>query len=131
MAKQVKKSEPRVDIEAALTVNRRREPALRNPSGVLRQVFGAHGRLRYEFGAAEINGACALIQPSEAFEQQCASGMPVSDLHGPGAVWAWFVGSPRAFTFGFVGSSGWATRKMRSQLVAEYEVITGRRASAT
>lgn len=105
----------------------RKEPVLRNPGEVLRQVFGAHGRLRYESGASEFNGGCALIQPSVAFERECASGVPVSDLHGPGAVWAWFVGSPRAFTFGFVGSSGWATRKMRSQLIAEYEAVTSGR----
>jgi hypothetical protein len=124
MTVQVEKSEFRVGIVPAQAANRRNEPALRNPSEVLRQIFGAHGRRRYEVGAAEFNGACALIQTSEAFERECASGVPVSDLHGPGAVWAWFVGSPRAFTFGFVGSSGWATRKMRSQLAAAYESVT-------
>ncbi|AQH05772.1 hypothetical protein A9R05_42915 (plasmid) [Burkholderia sp. KK1] len=108
----------------ALDFSRLNEPALRDPSEALRQIFGAHGRRRYESGAAEFNGACALIQPSEAFERECASGVPVSDMHGPGAVWAWLVGSPRAFTFGFVGSSSWATRKMRSQLAAEYEAVT-------
>ncbi len=127
MTEQVEKPEFRLEIVSAMAANRRDEPALRNPSEVLRHVFGAHGRRRYEFGAAEFNGACALIQPSEAFERECASGVPVSDLHGPGAVWAWFVGSPRAFTFGFVGLSGWATRKMRSQLAAEYEAATSRR----
>jgi hypothetical protein len=110
----------------AMAASRWKEPTLRNPSVALRQVFGAHGRRRYEPGEAELNGACALIQPSEAFEREGASGVPVSDLHGPGAVWAWFVGSPRAFTFGFVGSSGWATRKMRAHLAAEYEAVTGR-----
>ena len=126
MTEQVDKAEFRVEIAPARAANRRNEPALRNPCEVLRQVFGAHGRRRYEFGAEEFNGACTLIQPSEAFERECASGVPVSDIHGPGAVWAWFVGSPRAFTFGFVGSSSWATRKMRSQLAAEYEAVTSR-----
>lgn len=129
MTEQVEKTEFRVEIAPALATKTRNEPALRNPSEVLRQVFGSHGRRRYEFGAEEFNGACALIQPSEVFERECATGVPVSDLYGPGAVWAWFVGSPRAFTFGFVGSSGWATRKMRSQLAAEYEAVTGRRTS--
>ncbi len=103
------------------------EPALRDPSEVLREVFGAHGPLRYKRGASEFNGACTLIQPSEAFDRECVTGFPFSDVEGEGAVWAWFVGSPRAFTFGFVRSSGWATRKMRSHLAAEYEAVTGLR----
>jgi hypothetical protein len=121
MTGQTEKAEFRVETVRALAPDKRKEPRLRNPGDALRQVFGAHGRRRYELGEGEFNGACALIQPSEAFERECATGVPVSDLHGPGAVWAWFVGSPRAFTFGFVGSSGWATRKMRSQLAAEYK----------
>lgn len=124
MTKKVENPGVRAEIEPTLVAKRSNEPALRNPSEVLRQVFRSHGRLRYEFGAAEFNGACALIQPSEAFERECVSGVPVSALHGKGAVWAWFVGSPRAFTFGFVGSSGWASRKMRQQLAAEYEAVT-------
>lgn len=129
MTEQVEDAEFRGETLRAQASSRGNEPALRNPSEVLRQIFGAHGRRRYESGAAEFNGACALIQPSKAFEQECASGVPVSDIHGPGAVWAWFVGSPRAFTFGFVGSSSWATRKMRSQLAAEHEAVTGLRGS--
>ena len=120
MTRRVKKPK----IVRVLSASKSTEPALRDPDEVLRRVFCAHGRRRYESGAEEFNGACTLIQPSEAFERECASGVPVSDLHGPGAVWAWFVGSPRAFTFGFVGSSSWATRKMRSQLAAEYEAVT-------
>lgn len=127
MTEQDEKAGFRAEIVPALSADRHSEPALRNPSEVLRLVFGAHGRRRYEFGAEEFNGACALIQPSEAFERECATGVPVSDLHGPGAVWAWFVGSPQAFTFGFVATSGWATRKMRSQLAAEYEAATSQR----
>lgn len=105
------------------------EPVLRNPGEVLNRVFKAHGRRRYEDGAGAFNGACTLIQPSEAFERECDSGVPNSDLHGPGAVWAWFVASPRSFQFGFVGSSGWATRKMREHLAAEYEAVTGQTVS--
>jgi hypothetical protein len=127
MTEQVQKTVFRVETAPALAADRRNEPALRNPGEVLRRVFCAHGPQRYESGADEFNGACALIQPSEAFQRECASGVPVSGLHGPGAVWAWFVASPRAFVFGFVGSSGWATRKMRSQLAAEYEAVTGQR----
>ncbi|MBR8189152.1 hypothetical protein [Burkholderia vietnamiensis] len=122
MTQQVEKTKSGVEIVPS--ANRRNEPVLRDPSEVLRRVFGTHGPRRYEFGAEEFNGACALIQSSEAFERECTTGAPVSDLHGPGAVWGWFVGSPRAFTFGFVGSSGWATRKMRSQLTAEYDAVT-------
>ena len=107
-----------------------RQPAFRNPGEVYRQIFGAHGRRRYESGAGPFNGGCALIQCSDAFEAECAAGFPASDVHGPGAVWAWFVGSPRAFTFGFVGSAGWAARKMRANLRAEYEAVTGRRLGA-
>lgn len=103
-----------------------REPRLRNPSEVFRRVFGAHGRLRYESGAGAFNGAVALVQSSEAYERECAFGVPSSDLHGAGAVWAWFVGSPRAFTFGFVRSASWAARKMRTQLEAKYESATGK-----
>ncbi|WP_321967048.1 hypothetical protein [Burkholderia cepacia] len=125
MTEQVEKTESHVKCITVPITKRRNEPPLRDPSAVLRQVFGAHGPRRYELGATEFNGGCALIQPSEAFEREAASGAPVSDLHGPGAVWAWFVGSPRAFTFGFVGSSGWATRKMWSQLAAEYKSVTG------
>lgn len=128
MTNQAKARKSSLCAAPALNANHRSEPALRNPSDVLRRVFTAHGRLRYDFGASEFNGACALIQPSEAFERDCAKGMPVGDLHGPGAVWAWFVGSPRAFTFGFVASSSWATRKMRTHLAAEYEAVTGRKA---
>ncbi len=103
----------------------RGEPVLRDPSAVLRIVFEAHGRRRYREGASEFNGACDLIQPSEAFERECAAGGPSSDIEGPGAVWAWFVGSPRAFTFGFVRSSSWATREMKSHLAAEFEAVRG------
>lgn len=123
MTVQSEKTEKRVEHNKA----RSDEPALRDPSEVLRQVFGVHGRLRYRLGVQEFNGACALIQPSEAFDGEGATGASFGDIGGAGAVWAWFVGSPRAFTFGFVRSSGWATRKMRSHLAAEFETVTGRR----
>jgi len=48
---QSEKTEICVEIVPALDANRRNEPALRNPSDVLRRVFSVHSRLRYEFGA--------------------------------------------------------------------------------
>jgi len=103
--------------------SRRTEPLLRDPADVLRQVFGAHGPRRYQVGSPEINGATALIQASEAFDCARAAGGDVPDVEGTGAVWAWFVGSPRAFRFGFVRSSTWATLKMRTELAAECEAV--------
>jgi hypothetical protein len=96
---------------------RTNEPPLRDPSATLRQVFGAHGRLRYQNHSSPINGAVQVIQPSDAF---MGAGGINSDVDGEGAVYAWFVGSPRAFLFGFTRTQGWAVRKMRETLQSEF-----------
>lgn len=99
------------------------EPPLRDAQEALRHVFGAHGRRRYEPGAAAINGACALLQASDRYLDEVAAGKVPGSPEGPGAVWGWCVGSPRAFVFGFARSSGWATRKMRSALLQEAHAL--------
>ncbi len=106
---------------------RTREPALRSATAALAQIFGMHGPRRYENPDNPFNGAVTLIQPSAAFELACAEGVgakAMGDIHGPGAVWAWFVGSPRAFLFGFTRSQRYAVRKMRSGLLSEYQAFT-------
>jgi len=108
-----------------------REPRLRSPAAALRQVFEAHGPRRYDDPSNPFNGAVTLIQPSDAFEKAKAvsvEAMTNADIHGEGAVWAWLVGSPRAFQFGFTRSQAYAVRKMNSQLRSEFEAVTGKRA---
>lgn len=101
------------------------EPVLRDPQRAFRSVFDFHGPRRYACGADAFNGACTLIEPSIAFEQ--AATRMNCDLYGEGAAWAWFVGSPRAFLFGFTRSKSWAARKMNAHLRSEFEAVTGRK----
>jgi hypothetical protein len=108
-----------------------REPSLRSPAEVLRRVFDFHGPRRYEDPSNPFNGAVTLIQPSDAFAEACAAGVGAKSLahiHGQGAVWAWFVGSPRAFLFGFSRSERYAVRKMQAGLRSEFEAVTGQQA---
>jgi hypothetical protein len=108
----------------------RREPSLRSPIEALSEVFRFYGPRRYASTSKPFNGAVALIQPSDAFEKACTEEITAGsnpDLHGPGAVWAWFVGSPRAFLFGFSCSKRYATRKMHSELRSEFESVAGRK----
>lgn len=105
-----------------------REPALRSATAALAQIFGMHGPRRYENSDNPFNGAVTLIQPSDAFERACAEGVAaktIADIYGPGAVWAWFVGSPRAFLFGFTRSKRYAVRKMHSGLKSEFQAFCG------
>ena len=105
-----------------------REPSLRKPAEALRQIFGMHGPLRYQDPSNPFNGAVTLIQPSDAWANaKSVQEMTSCDLHGEGAVWAWFVGSPKAFEFGFVRSHGWAVRKMVDKLKAAFEAVTSER----
>lgn len=73
-----------------------------------------HGPRRYEPGQG-LNGAVSLIEPSPEWDTENDIGSP----GGPGSVWAWFVGSPRAFLFGFERSKSWASRRMRTVLKDE------------
>lgn len=108
-----------------------RGAVLREPSKALDQVFRFHGPKRYEVGANEFNGATTLIEHSDDFEKACSEGLAakcIADIHGPGAVYAWFVGSPRAFLFGFTKSKQYASRRMAAVLRREFEAATGRKA---
>lgn len=108
-----------------------REPPLRAPTEALRSVFEFHGPRRYVDPANPFNGAVAMVQSSDAFVQACAEGKGskcIADVDGGGAVWGWFVGSPRAFLFGFSRSKRYAVRKMGALLRSEFEIVTGRKA---
>lgn len=100
---------------------------MRSTATALDQVFGFHGPRRYEDPSNPFNGAVTLMQPSDAFEEACAAGVgakSLADVHDPGAVWAWFVGSPIAFLFGFSRSKRYAIRKMNAGLRSEFEAAT-------
>ena len=77
-----------------------------------------HGPRRYEPGQG-LNGAVSLIEPSPEWDSENYIGSP----GGPGSVWAWFVGSPRAFLFGFERSKSWASRRMRAVLKDEAKLV--------
>lgn len=77
-----------------------------------------HGPRRYERGKG-LNGAVSLIETSPGWDFENDIGSP----GGHGSVWAWFVGSPRAFLFGFERSKSWAIRRMRAALKAEAKLL--------
>lgn len=91
------------------------EPTINDPVKAFRDISMFYGPNRYNgYGGGEINGGTAIIQPSPEFPNQ-------GDPGGKGAIWGWFVGSPRAFLFGFERSRSWATRRMTEVLQAEFE----------
>ena len=93
------------------------EAELEDAEDAFGTIFAIHGPRRYrEHPDGAINGATACMQPPRNFGIEPGQDLK---LHGPGAVWAWFVGSPRVFQFGFVRSSSWATRRMHETLFAE------------
>lgn len=94
------------------------EPNLKNPAKAFREISMFYGPNRYDRYDGNINGATAIVQPSPEFPEK-------GDPGGKGAIWGWFVGSPRAFLFGFERSSSWASRRMRSVLLAEVEKYSG------
>lgn len=61
------------------------------------------------------------MQPQDNFG--FAPGQTLSG-DGPGAVYGWFVGSPRAFLFGFERTQGWATRRMNAAMLSEAELCS-------
>lgn len=83
------------------------EPKLKNPEQAMRQISMLHGPRRYE--ESGINGAVSHIEPGDGEDPM------------QGGVWAWFVGSARAFRFGFTRSKSWAARKMRAAMRQEHE----------
>lgn len=95
---------------------RRHEPVPKDMSRFLVYVREFFGPNRYDPGRKPINGATALIEPVASFE---ATGK----ARGTGAVHAWFVGSPRAFRFGFARTGGWAVRKMCAAMLEEKRLI--------
>ncbi|HOV56402.1 MAG TPA: hypothetical protein PLN91_00825 [Rhodanobacteraceae bacterium] len=93
------------------------EAELKDAEDAFATIFAIHGPRRYrEYPDGAINGACACMQPQSNFGIQPGQELKVD---GPGAIWAWFVGSPRVFQFGFVRSRSWATRRMHETLLAE------------
>lgn len=95
----------------------RSEPPLRNPEDVFAAIVFIHGPRRYrEYPEGTINGATSRLQAQDNFG--LGPGQTLQG-HGPGAVYGWFVGSPRAFLFGFERTQGWATRRMIAAMRAE------------
>jgi hypothetical protein len=96
------------------------EAELRDAEDAFATIFAIHGPRRYrEHPDGAINGATACLQSPTNFGIH-----PGQDLkmNGPGAIWAWFVGSPRAFLFGFVRSRSWATRRMEAVMLSEADL---------
>jgi len=97
--------------------NSKHEPQLADPSELWKRISLFHGPQRYL--TPSTNGACTCVQASAD-----ALARDEINITGKGAVWAWFVGSPRAFRFGLERSQGWAVRRMNS--VLDEEVIASR-----
>lgn len=93
-----------------------RAPVPHDLAKAFNKICAFHGPSRYEkYLDGAVNGATACMQARDAWPD---SG---DDLDGHGSVWAWFVGSPRAFLFGFARSSQSAIRKMRRIGKQEWE----------
>ncbi len=82
----------------------------------LKHISIVHGPRRYQMGASLINGATTVVDG-------CNGWFESGKLEGSGAVYAWFVGSPRAFLFGFTRNQSWATRKMKYVMVNERDML--------
>lgn len=99
------------------------EPIPRNLAETMTVITRIHGPKRY--WSDNINGATALLDACDAWHcaQDLDEKLSIDPGRGPGAVWAWFVGSPRAFLFGFVRSQSAATRKLRETLKTEATLV--------
>lgn len=85
------------------------EPKLRDPERIFDRIFSFHGPRRYWDSADHVDGAYALVQPSDA---AMAGEKVCHPDRGPGAVWGWFVRTPKGFFFGFERSKSWASRRL-------------------
>ena len=105
------------------------EPTPRDIFDVMKRICLLHGPRRYEACERPVNGAVTLIDARNEFEEaktveeQCRVEDP---FNGPGVVWAWFVGSPRVFQFGFSRSKSAACKKMYRTMRSEYVLATGK-----
>jgi len=80
-----------------------------NPSRVFSIISAIHGPSRYNDGKnIAINGAVSCVEPANIY---------------PEGVWAWFVGSDRAFLFGFEKNKSWARRRMFNVMRNEHQQI--------
>lgn len=104
------------------------EPDVRDWRALWQAISWFHGPRRYENGSpTAISGGVGLVEgcpDSKDWPENSAAPPP----DAPGAVWGWFVGSPRVFLFGLTRSQGAATRKMRAALQHEHLLLSPRRA---
>lgn len=106
-------------LEHILNFMRTTEPQPADMVQFLREAFGFHGPRRYgrSMEVKKINGAVTCVAPPEGWCNKSTG-----SLAGNGALFAWFVGSPRVFRFGFARSKGWATRRMTNALLEERQL---------
>lgn len=104
------------------------EPVPNDLAKIFEVISHYHGPNRYSAGHGEINGAVAHLEESPEFTAAVRA-MDFSKMPdaGDGAIWGWFVGSPRAFLFGFERTKSWAVRRMNANLYHEAELVTGKK----
>lgn len=107
--------------------NSKAEPIPTDIEGIFQAISSYHGPNRYAHGAGEFNGCVAHLEKSKQFKDAIAkTGFSAMPDRGKGAIWGWFVGSPRAFIFGLERTKSLAVRRMESAVRREWELATGK-----